>query len=83
MKTIDEICQILVSGALDDTKKMGKAGADIFAKSGPEKPSTKIRTNQTILRDFPRVFWKVDAWLGLSVKVATLFFHQVGEIWVW
>ena len=34
----DEISQMLVSGALDDTKKMRKAGADIFAKSGPEKP---------------------------------------------
>ena len=38
MKQIDEIGQILVSGALDDTKKMRKAGADIFAKSGLEKP---------------------------------------------
>ena len=38
MKMWDEIWQILVSGALDDTKKMRKAGADIFAKSGPEKP---------------------------------------------
>ena len=35
---LDEIGQILVSGALDDTKKMRKAGADIFAKSGLEKP---------------------------------------------
>ena len=34
----DEIGQFLVSRALDDTKKMRKAGADIFAKSGPEKP---------------------------------------------
>ena len=38
LKTNDEIGQNLVSGALDDTKKMRKAGADIFAKSGPEKP---------------------------------------------
>ena len=37
MKTYYEIGQILVSGALDGTKKIGKAGADIFAKSGPEK----------------------------------------------
>ena len=28
---------MLVSGAPDDTEKMRKAGADIFAKSGPEK----------------------------------------------
>ena len=38
LKQVDEIGQILVSRALDDTKKMRKAGADIFAKSGPEKP---------------------------------------------
>ena len=38
MKKNDEIGQILVSGALDDTKKMRKAGGNIFAKSGPEKP---------------------------------------------
>ena len=38
LKTIDEIGQMLVSRALDDTKKMRKAGADIFAKSGLEKP---------------------------------------------
>ena len=38
MKRNDEIGQMLVSGALDDTKKMRKAGADIFAKSGLEKP---------------------------------------------
>ena len=38
MKTIDEFGQILVSGALDDTKKMRKTGADIFAKAGLEKP---------------------------------------------
>ena len=38
LKTIDEIGQMLVSRALDDTKKMRKAGADIFAKSGPEQP---------------------------------------------
>ena len=33
----NEIGQMLVSGALDDTKKMRKAGADMFAKSGPGK----------------------------------------------
>ena len=36
-KKWNEIGQILVSGALDDTKTIGKVGADIFAKSGPEK----------------------------------------------
>ena len=37
-KTNDEICQMLVSGALDDTKMIGKAGADIFANFGAGKP---------------------------------------------
>ena len=27
-----------------------------------------------------RVFWEVYAWLGVSVKVATFFCHQVGHI---
>ena len=35
---LNEICQILVSGALDDTKSIRKTAADIFAKSGLEKP---------------------------------------------
>ena len=34
----DEIGQIVVSGAVDQTKKIRKTAADIFAKSGPEKP---------------------------------------------
>ena len=38
----DEICEMLVSGALDDTKKMRKAGADIFAKSRPEQIKKKL-----------------------------------------
>ena len=53
METNDEIGQILVSGALDDTKKMRKAGADIFAKSEPEKTQHKP-TKKKNLRDFPR-----------------------------
>ena len=38
MKQNDEIGQMLVSGALDDTRTIGKAGADIFANFGAEKP---------------------------------------------
>ena len=38
MKKWNGIGQMLVSGALDDTKTIGKVGADIFAKCGPEKP---------------------------------------------
>ena len=37
----DEMGQILVSVALDDTKTIGKAGADIFANFGAEKPYKK------------------------------------------
>ncbi len=33
-----EIGQNVFSGALDDTKTIGKAGADIFANFGAEKP---------------------------------------------
>ena len=38
MKNIDEIGKILVSGALNDTKTIGKAGADMFANFGAGKP---------------------------------------------
>ena len=38
MKQNDEIGQMLVSGALDDTNMIGKVGADIFANFGAEKP---------------------------------------------
>ena len=54
-KKWNEIGQNLVSGALDDTKTIGKVGADIFAKSGAEKPQ-KNRKNPNFLRDFPRFF---------------------------
>ena len=37
MKKWDETGQMLVSGALDDTKSIRKTAADIFAKSGLEK----------------------------------------------
>ena len=32
---------MLVPGALNDTKKIRKAGADRFANVGPEKPDNK------------------------------------------
>ena len=43
-KKWNEIGQMLVYGALDDTKTIRKTAADIFAKSGPEK--TKKKTGQ-------------------------------------
>ena len=42
-----EIGQSLVSRALDQTKKIRKTAADIFAKSGPEKKIVKKLENQT------------------------------------
>ena len=38
IEKLNEIGQILVSRALDRTKKIRKIAADIFAKSGLEKP---------------------------------------------
>ena len=35
---LDEIGQTLVPGALNDTKKIRKASADIFANFGAEQP---------------------------------------------
>ena len=52
----EENGQILVSGALDDTKTIGKVGADIFAKSGPEKSkktSEQIKIFSGIFPVFP------------------------------
>ena len=37
-ENLHEIGQMLVPGALNDTKKIRKAGADIFANFGAEKP---------------------------------------------
>ena len=37
-KQIGEIGQMLVPGALNDTKTMRKAGGDIFGNVGAEKP---------------------------------------------
>ena len=38
VENLDEIAQMLVSRALDRTKKIRKIAADIFAKYGLEKP---------------------------------------------
>ena len=54
---IDEIGQMLVSGALDDTKKMRKTAADIFAKSGPEKPGKKPKQIKILSGIFPNFPW--------------------------
>ena len=45
-KTWNEIGQMLVSGALDDTKTIGKVGADIFAKSGPGTPQKNLNKSK-------------------------------------
>ena len=46
MKIIDEIGQMLVSGALDWTKKIRKTAADMFAKSAPEKKTKKTKQSR-------------------------------------
>ena len=43
---LDEFGQVLVSRALDRTKKIRKIAADIFAKSGLEKPGKKRKTKK-------------------------------------
>ena len=53
VENVNEIGQMLVSGALDDTKKMRKAGADIFSKSGPEKPKKKLNKIKIFSGFFP------------------------------
>ena len=53
MKIWNGIGQMLVSGALDDTKTIGKVGADIFAKSGPEKPPKNRKKIQIFSGIFP------------------------------
>ena len=54
MKNWDEIGQIFGCRALDDTKKMRKAGADTFARSGPEKNPKQSDKYLDVLQDFPR-----------------------------
>ena len=48
-----------------------KGKKDFFISLFPVGDSQKVK----------RVFWEVYAWLAASVKVGTLFFHQVGQIW--
>ena len=55
MKKWNEIGQMLVSGALDDTKSIRKTAADIFAKSGLEKPK-KIRKKSKFSPGFSPFF---------------------------
>ena len=42
----NEIGQILVSGALDDTKTIGKIAADIFAEFAPEQNPTSVKNKK-------------------------------------
>ena len=59
MKKSDEINQLLVSGALDDIKKMRKAGADILGKYGPEK----LRNNRNKSNFLQIVFFPIFPWI--------------------
>ena len=70
----DEIGQSLVSGALDDTKTIGKVGADIFAKSGPEKP-WKNKEKSKFSPDFSPFFpWTLP-------KTREFPYKRLGAIW--
>ena len=61
MKTIDDIGQMLVCGALDDTKKMGSRAAERFPKaSAGQKQSGKKKTKKAL--DFPHV--SRERWLS-------------------
>ena len=54
-ETLNEIGQMLVSRALDRTKKMRKTAADIFANSGPGKrlKKKKLKKISRLFPDFP------------------------------
>ena len=43
---LNEIRRMLDPGALNDTEQIRKAGADIFANVGPEKPEEKPEVQQ-------------------------------------
>ena len=53
-ENLNEIGQMLVSGALDRTKSIRKTAADIFAKSGLEKPQN-IKKKSKISPDFSQI----------------------------
>ena len=57
MEKNDEIGQMLVSGALDDTEKIRKTGANIFAKSGLEKPGKNLNKSRFFPGFFPFFPW--------------------------
>ena len=75
-KKWNEICQMLVSGALDDTKKMRKAGADIFAKSGLEKPKNKLNKSRFSPGFFPFFPWT-------EPRTREFPYKRLGAIWIY
>ena len=68
-KTFDGSCQILVPGALNDTKKICKAGADIFTNFGLEKTLTKPRKSNYSFH-FPIVVWIYSETCRIQVQTA-------------
>ena len=56
-ENLNEIGQILVSGALDRTKSIRKTAADIFAKSGLEKPWKNVENSTFSLDVSPFFPW--------------------------
>ena len=82
-KISQETYELLLEGF-----KVDKSKKDESAEISEEKRKEKSIVLIPFLRhgDSQKeecVFWKVYAWLGLSVKVGTLFFHQVVPICIW
>ena len=73
-KTIDEIGRMLVPGALNDTKKIRKASADIFAKSGAEKHGKNV--NKSFASGFHQCF------RGFGPQRAESIYKRLGPIWI-
>ena len=65
----NEIVQILVSGAPNDTKEIRKAGADIsdiFTNSGPEKPKGNLENleNCCMVKLVPETLYSPQSFRG-------------------
>ena len=68
-ENVDEIGQMFVTRALNDTKKIRKAGADIFANFGAEKPSIYLKTGRMQTRR--ATLHGAPAWASLVKSLTT------------
>ena len=72
-KKLDEIDQIVVPGALNHTKKIRKAGADVFANVGLEKPSKNY--------DKSVFLWILLNFHGFCLNRAESTYNRLAPIW--